>query len=211
MAAAVNEDLAAWSVDALKLRLVSHSPVDFVDQFLLTDQAKHFSNEQRQMVAARLEEKFRVSIGVEDVCVVGSAKVGFALFQKRPRHTPILPAFRPFSSHSDIDIALTNRDLFEKIWDELSKYANSRPNMPWESGRLGNYLVHGWLRPDHFPHWARLRCCDDLWDTMRTCSADRRLGGRPIRFAVFHSRNHLRHYQVRCVTQCRNNIEAMGK
>jgi len=142
--------------------------------------------------------------------VVGSAKLNFGLFEKKTRSGEILPAFRPFRPESDIDIAVASPPLFEAIWNELSAYANAKPWMPWNSGKLGDYLVYGWLRPDHFPKGSRLRRCDDWWDTFHALSADSRLGRRTVRGALYYSLDHLKRYQLRGLNQCRLNLESQA-
>ena len=195
------------TVDDLKMQLRSADLEEFVDAVVLTADSPHFSEDQIRHVSTALAAKFSMEKDSVQICVVGSAKLGYGLFKKRTKEGKVLPAYRPFRPSSDIDLAIISPRLYEIIWDELSAYANNSPWMPWDSGKLGDYMVHGWLRPDHFPKNIRLRRCDDWWDVFRALSSDSRLGRRAIRGALYHSMDHLRRYQIRGLNQCRAELE----
>ncbi|MEN9666451.1 MAG: hypothetical protein RLZZ326_2814 [Planctomycetota bacterium] len=194
------------SVDNLKSRILSSDPEEFVDNDILGKAAPHCTGVQIEFVRQALSSKFRITLDREHFHVVGSAKLGYALFEKRTRYA-VLPAFRPFRPESDIDIAIASPALFDVIWDELSIYASAQPRTPWDSGHLGDYMIQGWLRPDHFPKGARLRRCDDWWDAFRMISASNHFRWRTVNGALYHSREHLRRYQIKGVNQCRRSLE----
>jgi hypothetical protein len=132
--------------------------------------------------------------------IVGSAKLGFSITEKK-RAGCVYPRYRPFGPASDIDTAVVSPEIFRLIWDDLSIYAHGQPLMPWDSGRLGDYLLYGWLRPDHFPK-VRIRRCDDWWDLFRRLSAEPRFDRRPVRGALFYSICDLKRYLRRAVLEC---------
>lgn len=199
------------TVDNLKTQLRSADLGEFVDSVVLATDSPHFSPDQIRHVSTTLAAKFSITIDSMQIRVVGSAKLGYGLFKKRTKTGEFLPAFRPFRPESDIDLAIISPHLYEMIWDELSIHANNFPWMPWDSGKLGDYMVYGWLRPDHFPKNARLRRCDDWWDVFRALSSDSRLGRRNIRGALYHSLDHLRRYQIRGLNQCRAELETQSE
>jgi hypothetical protein len=198
------------TVDDLKTQIRSADLEEFVDSVVLTTESPHFSSDQIRHVSTSLAAKFSIEIDSVQIRVVGSAKLGYGLFKKRTKTGEVLPAFRPFRPESDIDLAIISPHLYEIIWDELSTHANNFPWMPWDSGKLGDYMVYGWLRPDHFPKNIRLRRCDDWWDVFRALSSDSRLGRRSIRGALYHSLDHLRRYQLRGLNQCRAELETQS-
>lgn len=151
----------------------------------------------REVVSARYQAR------MEDTSawVVGSAKLGFAVTSKSVGEE-VLPAFRPFSPRSDIDVALVSTPIFDLIWDELSSHAHRSAHFPWDSGRLGDYLVCGWLRPDHFPKVATLRRCSDWWQLFNQLSGELRFNRRKVRGALFYSESHMRQYFHRGLTHC---------
>jgi hypothetical protein len=195
------------TLDELKSRIRTNDLETFVDEVVLSENSPHFADHQIHRILGTLAAKFSVEKQSIRIRVVGSAKLGFGLFEKKSKTGEFLPAFRSFRPESDIDLAVISSRIYQLIWDELSTHAYNSSKMPWDSGKLGDYMVHGWLRPDYFPKNVRLRRCDDWRDTFRSLSADRKLGRRPIRGALYHSYEHLRMYQLRGLSQCRAKLE----
>ena len=190
------------TLDEFKSRCRTDRAEDIVDDLLLADDALHVSIENRAYLRDTLAATFGVASDAVRLWVIGSAKLGFALTEKR-RAGSVLPRYRRFSALSDVDTAIVSPELFRIIWDELSIYAHGVPWMPWNSGRLGDYFVYGWLRPDHFPN-RRIRRCDDWWDQFRRFSASPRFGRRSVRGGLFHSVADLQRYLRRSVVECIN-------
>lgn len=182
------------------------SDEDIADKVLLTGGAEHVAESDIVYIARRIAEVFAAPREDVQVYVVGSAKLGFSIAEKRRKDSDPLPRFRPFRAESDIDLAVISRSVFDAIWGELSRHAYSFPYIPWRSGRLGEYLVHGWLRPDHFPR-TRLRKCDDWWDLCRRLSREPTFGRRAVRGGLFYSYGDLVRYQQRSVASCRKGLE----
>lgn len=198
------------SPDDFKEILRSGDFEQIADDVLLAGPVQNFSQFQMEAVATTLAAKFGIQRETVKIKIVGSGKLGFSLLEKRDRNTGnVLPQFRPFSAISDIDVAVISPTLFGLVWDELAKHADLTARMPWNSGQLGDYMVHGWLRPDHFPKNVRLRRCDDWWDVFRTLSASRAFGLRKIRGALYHSHDQLRRYQIRGLRECQ--LQLMSK
>jgi len=166
------------------------------------DAAAHVRPEDVDYLRARLASTFGIAPGQVNVWIVGSAKLGFSIVEKRLSDGTVLPRYRKFSADSDIDVAVVSPMIFDLIWRELSAYAHRVPRLPWNSGQLGDYLICGWLRPDHFPIRARLRRCDDWWDLLRRLSADGRYGRRKVRGGLFHSIEHMKQYLGRALDEC---------
>jgi hypothetical protein len=172
-----------------------------LEEVLLAGDAEHVAGSDVEYIRAMLSAKFGVEAAAIGIWIVGSAKLGFSLTEKR-RGSEVLPRYRPFSPLSDIDVAVVSPPLFDLIWNELSAYAHRVSRLPWDSGELGDYLICGWFRPDYFPIRARLRRCDDWWDLFRSLSADARYGRRKVRGALFHSVEHMKRYQARALHEC---------
>jgi hypothetical protein len=189
------------TLEEFRVRCARDTAEDIVDEVLLKDDAVHVSADNRAYLLERLATAFGIKQSCIQLWVVGSAKLGFSIIEKR-KDGQVLARYRPFSPISDIDTAIVSPDLFRLIWDELSSYAHGQPWMPWNSGRLGDYMVYGWLRPDHFPSGGRVRRCDDWWDQFRRFSAEPRFGRRSVRGGLFHSIPDLRRYLRRSVLEC---------
>lgn len=191
-------------VEEFQQVLMAEAAEDIVERDLINGPARHMTLEQIGFVQKSLSLKFRIAKEGIDLRVVGSSKLGFALHEKWDRNThTTLPAFRPYNAGSDVDIAIVSPDMFNLIWQELGRFADQTPRMPWNSGMLGDYLVHGWIRPDLFPKNARLRLCDDWWELFRQLSIDSYLGRRKIRGALYYSMEQFRRYQIRSVNACK--------
>jgi hypothetical protein len=173
-----------------------------LEEFILADGAACVSNDQIDRIRVAIATTYNAQPTDVRIWVVGSAKLGFALCKKRLPDGTNLPRYRPFRPESDIDVAIVCPYIFDQIWYEVSRHAHSWPYLPWNSGSLGDYLVCGWLRPDHFPKHVRLRKCDDWWDCFRKLSSDPFLGRRSVRGGLFYSIEHLKQYQTRALQEC---------
>jgi len=195
------------SPDEFKDLIPRHSDSEIVTQIVLPGAAAHVSDENIKYLSLRIAETFGVESDEVRLHVVGSAKLGFSLSEKRKKNGEILRRYRPFGSGSDIDLAIISSKVFSMIWSDLSAYAyRNAKYMPWDSKKLGDYLVHGWLRPDHFPR-ARLSRCD-LWkDLFRSLSSDRRFGWKPVRGGLFYAESDMVSYYSRSVKEYRLALE----
>jgi hypothetical protein len=180
---------------------VKEGRFDFLlDEVLLASEAVHVSPDN----IAFLKQTISVAFGIKSevrVWIVGSAKLGFSISEKRAEGV-VLPRYRTFSSASDIDVAIICNEIFELLWHELSAYAHRAQPFPWDSKRLGDYLVCGWFRPDHFPGYAHLRYCDTWWNVFRRLSADIRYGRRKVRGGLYADVEHLKRYLNRSLSEC---------
>ncbi len=79
--------------------------------------------------------------------------------------------------------------------------------LPWDSGKLGDYMLYGWLRPDYFPNDVRVRECDAWWDEFRRFSGSPRFERHQVRGGLFYSREQLRLYMMRSIQECINAEE----
>jgi hypothetical protein len=207
--AAQVRDLILMDLDEFRQR-IRNNELDFLlESVLLGDGASHVSLEHIAHIQQSLAKTFQVPADDVRVWIVGSAKLGFALTEKRLKDGSRLRRYRRFSAMSDVDVAVVSPVVFDIVWNELSAFAHRETRLPWDSGALGDYLVCGWLRPDHFPVHVRLRNCDDWWDLFRSLSADSRYGRRKVRGGLFHSVEHMKRYQIRALKECAS-VEALG-
>lgn len=182
-------------------------PEDFVVTNILSSECPHFSPEQLEHVRRSVSEVTGIDIKENEIYVVGSAKLGFGLHEKRNKHGEILPAFRPFDANSDIDIAFASADLFDMVWQEISTFAFSQTIFPTRINKLGDYLVYGWLRPDHFPRDTRLLNFDRWNDRVRSLGRDPFLGRRKISGALYRNVEFITKYQARGINNCKKTLE----
>jgi hypothetical protein len=190
------------NIDQFKERLLSEDLSTVLESILLSPDAKHVDNSQKDHIKNKLANKYNVPIEQINIIVVGSAKLGFSISEKVLNDGRTLPRYRNFSLYSDIDLAIICPPIFEKIWNELTNYSHRQAYFPWVSRRLGDYFICGWLRPDYFPNGVSLRYCDDWWDTFRDLTARRFFGRRKVRGALFYNFEQLKAYQARSFKEC---------
>jgi hypothetical protein len=184
-------------------QLLRNSTIDdIVSSVLLAGDAAHVDHGGHDYICQALGATFGAPVERQQVVVVGSAKLGFSISEKRTFGGVGLERYRPFRPESDIDIALVHPFIFDQLWRELSDHSHRSPTMPRDSARLGDYLVYGWIRPDHFPKNVRLRRCDDWWDTFNKMTAEGPFNRRKVRGGLFHSTYYLASYLRRAVNQC---------
>lgn len=190
------------TIDDFKRLILNEDFEEILTKILLSNDAKHVGQSSSNYIQSKLAEKYNIQPIDIQLIIVGSAKIGFALAEKRMKDGTTLPRYRPFRPDSDIDIAIISPAIFEAIWNELGRFASSQLYLPWDSKKLGDYLVCGWLRPDYFPKGKRLRKCDDWYDTFRFLSSQQRLGRRQIRGGLFYNIEHLKTYQGKALSAC---------
>lgn len=190
------------TVDEFRLLLRGANPLDIVDNVLLANPPVHVTPEKVAHIGSTLADSYGVASGEIRVIITGSAALGFSLVEKKIPGEGVLPRYREFSGRSDIDVAIVSEPIFNLIWLELSGFFHRSPWFPPDSKRLGDYLVCGWLRPDHFPKGVRLRKCDKWWDTFKRFSRDSLFERRRVSGGVFNSVEHLRLYMSRAVNDC---------
>ena len=195
-------------LDELK-RLISQSDAaDFVRERVIGAPALHFSDQQMEDVRSRISRATGIHVALEEMCVVGSGKLGYGLFEKRRTKEGLapLPAFRPFGPESDIDIAFVSPKLFDHLWEEITMFAISQTRMPHRINSLGDYLVYGWLRPDQFPAGVRLRRFDQWNDAIRNLQRQPLYKQRKISGAVYRDMEFMTRYQVRSIETCQRTL-----
>jgi hypothetical protein len=134
-----------------------------------------------------------------DCLLVGSANQGFSIVEKRGK-----PRYRPFSSDSDVDIAIVSSTLFDQIWEEVFlKFIAERP---WHHAQdFQKYFFRGWIRPDKLPYDFKFR--SDWFDFFRRVSKDHFDSLHSVSCGLYKSRTFLTEYHRLAVAKCRDAEE----
>lgn len=191
------------------VRVRKEELIQIVDDHILAGESLHVSQDKIEIIRCKLRDKFRVDPDNIQIWIVGSAKFGFSISEKRLQDDTILPRYRPFSPGSDIDVAVVCPAIFEAIWYELSGFAHLNSFLPWDSKKVGDYLINGWWRLDQLNRGLRLGRCDDWKDCFRELSADHRFGRRTVNGGIFYSKEFLVQYQLRAVKECKGAEELL--
>jgi hypothetical protein len=197
------------TVDALKSALRTNTPTDFFDQFLLGRTTHHFDDDKIEFVKDVLSNEYSINLGKNEIVVVGSSKLGFALHKKIVGGTVAAPAFREFGEESDIDISICSHKLFDVLWHEISSYLSKNSYMPARVKKFGDYMAYGWLRADQIPpeDTSKLVRLSNLRIACSRIRRDRNRGHPKVNFGIFHDVEHLRLYQSRSIGLCKSNLE----
>jgi hypothetical protein len=197
------------TVEEFRSLLKSAQALDIVDNVLLQQPAVHLRPERAQLIASALAIAYGVDVEEVKIIPMGSAHLGFSLVEKRRKDEPALPRYRPYGVNSDIDVAVICTPIFDRIWHELTAYYARGPRFPPDAGRLADYVLCGWFRPDHFPKGVWLPRCQKWWDTFNKLSRDVSFQPRRVRGGIFNSVFHLRHYLSRAVRECIQHEETV--
>jgi len=197
------------TVDALKDAVLTHTAEDFFDQFLLGQGTPHFDDDKLGFVSEVLQEEYGVAPHKDEMVVVGSSKLGFALHDKWKDGAVTAPAFRSFGVDSDIDLTICSHELFDILWHELSAFLCRKDYLPVRYKKLGDYMSYGWLRTDQIPYAPapHLVKCDNLRFACAKVRKNRQRGHPKVNFGIFHDVEHLKLYQTRSIDLCRLALE----
>jgi len=200
-------------------------PVEQVFQNHVVDGPSYFFN--KVLSQSDLEYQLRydlatcLDVSINDVVLVGSAKLGFSVktlnfrefdFQYRKTRNP--------RDKSDIDVAVVNRKFYEKSIEQifhLSRHFDSewieknwRMNLfnkqPTDLvSKYALYLARGWLRPDYLPNvfydqapWRRV--CDSWYP---------RIGKRRTTVGFYSDWTYLKHYQMDNLEKLRYQLNSL--
>lgn len=191
------------TLDQFKLLLATKSLREIVEEIVLKGEARHVTAKQIDLINQSICAKFGLVENDISIHVVGSAKLGYSLVEKKSSEGGFKPRYRTYRpGQSDVDIAVVSGKLYQMLWNELAMHSYSSRPFPWESKRLGDYMVIGWLRPDHFPKIPSPSKLASWSEIFRDLSTDRQLDYKKYSGGLYFSRQHLLRYQERAVNEC---------
>ncbi|HYG88902.1 MAG TPA: hypothetical protein VD978_21885 [Azospirillum sp.] len=151
----------------------------------------------------RTAERFGVSF--YEVYIVGSAKLGFSPYKRKP-----------FDLDSDIDVAIVSNNLFEEILDEIYKYQMelraSRKAVTREEMKMYHefleYVAIGWMRPDKLPLSFRVGELKSDWFRffLSISNGKSEVGNYKVTAGVFKSYRHLELYTLSCLRTLKKSL-----
>jgi hypothetical protein len=157
--------------DKLKSDLICR-PIEQVFQKHVIDGNSYFFTEILKNIDLEYELRNNLSdvlsVNINDIVIVGSAKLGFSL--KTKEFNDFDKKFKLSSLNkdkSDIDIAVINKGFFDKTSFEIYNYSKhfdkTWTQQNWTVNQYHNtyrnlstdymkYLAKGWIRPDYLPN-----------------------------------------------------------
>ena len=144
---------------------------------------------------------------IHDSIIIGSAKLGFSVktenFQKFDAK---FESTKNIHDKSDIDVALINREYFDKVAEEIyhlschfdknwidknwlvNQYYTQNKNLIFEYSK---YIARGWLRPDFMPN---LYLKEAAW--LSPCDTWTIKLGRKVSIGIYSNWTYLKHYHM---------------
>lgn len=172
------------------------------DRYVAPDACMGFTDLDERALRQRVCDRFEVPLA--DVVIVGSAKIGFTLTNKKGR-----PAYSAFRPESDVDVAIISDAIFDRAWKECLQYWHGSGYQEavgyWaERGKqFRSYHFRGWMRPDKLPSGGTLTYANEWFDFFRQMVSDRAAGDSRINAGVYREHHFLRMYQRVAIDGCR--------
>jgi hypothetical protein len=199
-------------IEQFKADLQHLSASEIFEQYIAVEECAGFPELNQTGLRQRVADHFGIS--ADQVVVVGSAKVGFCLTDKRvkdgegPR-----PAFSPFDDQSDVDLAIVSDGLFDDIWKRSFEFWHTSGYAQgwgyWSSGKdFRNYIFRGWMRPDKLPSEGLFRYKDEWFDFFRLLVSERAAGDYRITAGLYRESYFLQAYQSIAISACKARVSA---
>ena len=193
------------NLQEFKTLLATKQVREIAEEIVIGGEARHVSNEQLQIIHDEICAKFGLAANDLTLHVVGSAKLGYSIVEKIGSEAGFKPRYRSYRpGQSDVDIAVVSGRLFQMLWHELAVYSHSSRPFPWESKRLGDYMLIGWLRPDHFPKIPSPSKLASWSEVFRSLSTNHKLDYKKYSGGLYFSRQHLLRYHERAIRECQH-------
>lgn len=190
-------------IEEFKKSLNSLDDDEIVEKFILGAESLHLNARQIHFIKRKVATIYGIQDSEIEIFIVGSAKLGFSLSEKKSSGT-IKPRYRKFSIDSDIDVAIISSKIFNQLWNSFSTHSYNHNYFPWDSDKLGDYLISGSFRPDKFPNiFESIR----WWDCFNKLSNNNQLDRRKVSGCIYYSYDMLKKYQIRSVRDCRLSEE----
>jgi len=67
----------------LKAQILSNEPREFVEQYVIGGECAHFTKDKIEIIRRKITRATGIEIKADEIQVVGSAKLGYGLFDKQ--------------------------------------------------------------------------------------------------------------------------------
>jgi hypothetical protein len=172
--------------------LRTRTPLDIVNEHLLTGTPYAFKAAPEQYELLRTTLATALRIQTEDITVVGSGRIGFSLDPGRFGN-PFAPAT------SDIDTVVVSEVLFDSAWHQLCSRGRSvlglTPNTQQaiKQHRMGN-IFNGYIEPDRLA--GALTLSPTWFRTFRGLARMPNLAPLDIQGRLYRTWDHVRYHQI---------------
>lgn len=188
-----DRDVTKSRIEVFRSELNRRSSIEIVQRHVTTGDPTIISSLQYVELKQRVAAQF--SIHHTEIFVVGSAKLGFSIAPHK--------RWKAFGETSDVDVAIVSRELYEKIWHQVSFLLTRDPFVRWpRKNKYAEYQLHGWMRPDLLPNSPALSLADDWFEFFRELTSEGSCGPYKISAGLYYDMRFLEQYQSRAVDSC---------
>lgn len=184
-------------------------------------------------VAQKIDDEYQlrdelaksINVNINDVIIVGSAKLGFSIKSKELNlFDAKFESTKALSDRSDIDIAIINKEFFDKttrhIFSLSRRYDKAWIDQNWTRNdfyrhieddedsifqRYCKYVAMGWLRPDLLP--LQYHNNAPWGDTVTKWK--RKYLQRKISVGIYSDWFYLKNYQIKSLETLKSKIEGL--
>jgi hypothetical protein len=182
--------------EAFRRQARADDPRTLATQIIQRPECECLSEELLRALNEYLPQKFRIA---RPPIIVGSAKLGFSL-----KEIATTGLFRGFQKDSDIDVAIVDSGLFDRIWE--AAYESFCAQNPWANRRdYQHYFFRGWIRPDMLPRSLAAR--NEWFDAAADVTRDVFGSRHKATAGLYKSENFLLGYQEDSIRRAVSRLE----
>ena len=180
--------------------------LDFCRRKNLHGTPKLFEGREDEYYEFRKKISQKFNLNFYEIYITGSAKLGFSAYKRKF-----------FDLESDIDIAITSPELYEKFMEYIYKYQMElRENRKSISSKELNqyhkfleYTAIGWMRPDQLPTSFHIGELKNGWfNFFRSLSYGKsEAGNYKVTAGIFKSYSHLERYALSSLKKEKKSLE----
>ena len=191
--------------DEFKTMLTSWDLDQIVDTHLFAGLPFSFSKTPELYDQILYELSQGLQVEKQDICIVGSARIGFSL--SPPRFGT------PFDQFSDVDVVVVSADLFDPSWMNIldsprgrRSSFRSRTRKSLTDHRKKHYIYQGWIYPDSLVDALEI---GERWlTTFNGLSRIPVLSSRRISGRLYRTWDHARAYHYRGLELIQESLSA---
>ncbi len=204
------------NIELLKNDLLSLDPKQFYVKHILKSRNWYFSEylkipdneiiDKIDYFKEIVSTRFRISF--HSVQIVGSAKVGYSLSDKK-----ILKPFHdegPDSETSDIDIAIVSERMYEDLWEKLRHIKDVYLNIHYYTN-LSKSIFKGYINEKDLLHFDELgKDWTTITDNLNKQLQDELSIIHPISYRIYRSWEDLEDYQVYSISKANKKLKEIN-
>ena len=162
-----------------------------VEEFLIAGLPYAFKDSPTDYDALRSAIGSALALAVDTMTAIGSGRIGYSL---SPEKYGV-----PFSTESDLDVAVVSAELFDTAWFELLRlgrkyFSLEKQVQSWIAAHRENHIFWGFMIPDRLPGAVKLS--PNWFRTFKGLARNPTLAGRPVNGRLYRTWEHVKIQQL---------------